>query len=104
MKVQKLNEYNKNDETYVIQEGISDIFKPATYKEKVFSSLLHLMMDEQSISEKDFKRIDVLMEKLREFFKDNRVNNVINEFEEEERRNSYCAEFIYDAIIKNSEF
>lgn len=103
MKVQKLKEYNK-EENCVINEGLSDIFKPATYKEKVFSSLLHLMMDEQKISEKDFNRTDNLMDKLREFFKNDNVNNVINEFEEEERRDSYCAEFIYDAMIKNSEF
>lgn len=104
MKVQKMNEYYKKEESYIINEGLSDIFKPATYKEKVFGSLLHLMMDEQNISEKDFKRTDDLMDKLREFFKDDKVNNVINEFEEEKRRNNYCAEFIYDAMIKNSEF
>jgi hypothetical protein len=100
MIVQKLNEYYKKEEDiHIVSEGFK--MKPPTYKEKVFSSLLHLMMDEQGISEKSFKETDNLIEKLKEFFKDEKVDNVINEFEEEGRRNTYCAEFIYDAMIKN---
>ncbi len=98
MKVQKINEYNKTEEPYMINEGL---FTPPTYKEKVYSSLLHLMMDDQGISEKDFKSVDNLMDKVKEFFKDEKVINVINQFEEEERRDTFCAEFIYDAMIKN---
>jgi predicted metalloendopeptidase len=97
-----MNEYYKKEEPITINEGMSDIFKTPTYKEKVFSSLLNLMMDDQGISEKDFDSTDRLMNKLREFFKDEKVTNVINEFEEEGRRDNYCAEFIYDAMIKNS--
>ena len=41
------------------------------------------------------------MDKVKEFFKDEKVTNVINEFEEEGRRDNFCAEFIYDAMIKN---
>jgi len=98
MKVQKLNEYYKEEESFTINEGI---FKSPTYKEKVYSCLLHLMMDDQGISEKDFKSVDNLMDKVKEFFKDEKVTNVINEFEEEGRRDNFCAEFIYDAMIKN---
>ena len=101
--VQKINEYYKEEETYKIDEGIGSIFKPPTYKERVYSNLLHLMMEEQKVSEKDFERTDDLIDKIRTFFKDNeRVDNVINEFEEENRRPTYCAEFIYDAMIKNN--
>lgn len=105
MKVQKMNEYHKEEETYRIDEGMGNVFKykPPTYKERVYNNLLHLMMEEQEISEKDFKRTDDLIDKLKTFFKENeRVDNVINEFEEEKRRPTYCAEFIYDAMIKNN--
>jgi hypothetical protein len=102
MKVQRLNEYYKEEETYRIDEGIFNI-KPPTYKERVISCLIHLMMEEQQVSEKDFKRTDSLIDEIKNFFVDNdRVNNVIKEFEEEGRRVNYCAEFIYDAMIKNN--
>lgn len=98
MKVHKINEYYKEEESLTINEGL---FKTPTYKEKVFSSLIHLIMDDKGISEKSFDEIDRLTDNLREYFKDVKVDNVVKEFEEEGRRENFCAEFIYDAMIKN---
>lgn len=97
MKIQKINEFYKKEST-IINEGL---YKTPTYKEKVFSSLIHLIMDDRGISEKSFDEVDRLIDNLREYFKEDKVNKVINEFEENGRRENYCAEFIYDTMIKN---
>lgn len=85
-----------------LNEDISSIFKPYTYKELVSRSLLDIIMREKEISEKDFSRIDNLIKNINDYFNNNdKIDTIIKEFEEKQSRSEYCAEFIYDNIIKN---
>lgn len=100
MIIKKLNDF---EEIYSINENLSDIFKKPTYEEKVRSSLMYIIMEEKQISEKSFDRIDSLINHINEFFKNNnKVKDIIKEFEDKKSRNHYCAEFIYDNLIKNN--
>ncbi len=94
MKIKRFNQINEN---------ISNIFKPLTYKELVSRSLLDIIMREKGISEKDFNRVDNLIKNIKDYFNNNdKIDNIIKNFEEKESRTEYCAEFIYDNIIKNN--
>jgi hypothetical protein len=87
-----------------VNESISDIFTVTyTYTDKVRSSLTDIIMDENRISEKDFKRVDVVLANAKELFKTNdTVKQIIEEGEKEGKRHKYVAEEIFHKIIKNN--
>ena len=72
-----------------------------SYKKLVKSALLNIIMDVERISEKSFKQVDEKIQYIKNIFENNRqIENIINDCESQSKRYKYCAEFIYENVIK----
>jgi hypothetical protein len=89
----------------IIKENISSIFNiKYTYKDGVKSALLNIIMEEEHISEKAFKLVDEKLKFIKDLFTNNKqIESIINECEAQDKRYKYCAEFIYENVIKNND-
>lgn len=75
-----------------------------TYSDKVKSSIIDIISNVKGISEKDFTTYDTLKERVeKELYHNDDVIEIINNFEEDEKRINYCAEHIYETYIKNTD-
>lgn len=78
-------------------------FPVPQYKTRVKDYLVHIITDENGISEKSFSQYDSVINEVGEFFKENEsARNMINEFEKIEARPEYVAEKIYNEIFHGS--
>ena len=93
----------KNFEDFKVNENFDFIFKEPKYIDKVGSSLLSIIMNEERISEKSFKQVDEKMDFVNNLFHDEDIKEKINKFSDEGKRHDYCAEYLYDEYIKNDE-
>jgi len=88
------------------KEKIIEAFgsKLTQYGYKVKRDLLDIICNEKRISEKDFKRIDVVQEMIDLVFEYNpEIDEIIKRYDQQNKRISYCAEHIYDWFIKGTE-
>lgn len=66
------------------------------YKTRVKDSVVQIIVNERSISEKSFSLYDEVISEVAEFFKNNeQANKIILECEKTDKRPEYCAEYIY---------
>lgn len=87
-----------------INESINDIFnKKYTYTDRVKDDLIGILMEVQRISEKDFKKIDNIVELVKNYLSENDIKNIILDCEQNNKRPRLCAELIYNDIIKNKQ-
>lgn len=87
-----------------INESINDIFNiKYTYTDRVKDDLIGILMDIERISEKDFKKIDNIVELVKNYLSENEVKSIISECEQNNKRSRLCAELIYNDIIKNKQ-
>jgi hypothetical protein len=84
-----------------INENIASIFNyTRTYTDNVSGALIDVMMRANKVSEKDFRRVDSIMANVKELMtKNDEVKDIIAEFETENKRVEFCAEYIYHYII-----
>jgi hypothetical protein len=84
-----------------INENISSVFNyTRTYSDEVSSSLIDIIMRENGVSEKSFSRVDAIMKNVKELLTNNKeVKDIIAEYETENKRSNFCAEYIYHYII-----
>jgi hypothetical protein len=84
-----------------INENLASIFNRTwTYIDAVSSSLIDIIMRENGVSEKDFTRVDVIMKNVKTLLTTNdEAKEIIGEFESENKRVEFCAEYIYHYII-----
>lgn len=82
------------------------IFKEKTFKEKVINSLVDIVMDENSVSEKDFTRYDIIIEMVTKLVNENEhILDIIKKYELKNCRVNLVSEIIYQSyknIIKLS--
>lgn len=79
--------------------NIFDMFKEKIYKEKVLDNIIYISQEEKGISEKSFKLLDELIEKVKIVFNDiENIDEIVNDFEMNECRVKFAAEFIYYQI------
>lgn len=87
-----------------INESIGDIFnRKYTYSDRVKDDLIGILMEVQRISEKDFKKIDNIVELVKNYISENDIKNIILDCEQNNKRSRLCAELIYNDIIKNKQ-
>lgn len=69
----------------------------SSYKDNVRDSLYDIVCDEERISEKDFKKLDTLSERLEIFYDEHeqQILYLISDFEKNKYRSEYCAEKLY---------
>lgn len=90
-----------DDENFEIIKENNIFNMEYTYKKRVKSALLDIIMDVEGISEKSFKQVDDKIQYIKDIFVSNKqIENIINECESQNKRYKYCAEFIYENIIK----
>ena len=78
-------------------------FSVPQYKTRVKDCMVHIITDENGISEKSFSQYDSVINEVGEFFKNNEsARRVIDEFEKTEARPEYVAEKIYNEIFHGS--
>ncbi len=83
-------------------ESINDIFNTRyTYIDKVKDNLISIIMDVNYVSEKDFKKVNIIIESTNEFMVDTDVLKTVLECEESGKRPQLCAELIFDEVVKN---
>lgn len=103
MKIRRINEFlNESFKDDLKGFSIDKILKHTdTYKSKVRNCLYQIVMDEQSISEKNFTKLDKLSINLEKFYEENQqeLDKIIKYFEDTEKRAEYCAEKIYDEFV-----
>lgn len=91
MKVEKFNENLGPDFEF--------LFKEKTYKEKVCDSIVNIAQQEKGISEKSFKLLDELIANVKTIYNDiENIDDILTEFETNECRVDFAAEFIYYQI------
>ena len=57
-------------------------------------------MDANGVSEKDFSRVDSIMKNVKDLLSNNDdAKDIIAEFESENKRTDFCAEYIYHYIV-----
>jgi len=71
-------------------------FSP-TYKGRVRDALSNIICDEEGISEKDFTKLDYLIEYLEKYYDANKehIDEIISAYEKQGLRVQYCAERLY---------
>lgn len=84
-----------------INENIASLFNyTKTYSDDVSRSLINIIMDANKVSEKDFSRVDAIMKNVKILLTTNEeAKEIIGEFESENKRADFCAEYIYHYII-----
>jgi hypothetical protein len=98
MKIKKfaqLNESFKDDKTGMNLDQMMNF--QSTYKGRVRDSLFNIICDEEGISEKDFTKLDYLIEYLEKYYEENKenVDEIISAYEKQGLRVQYCAERLY---------
>jgi hypothetical protein len=90
----------KNFESF-INESIASIFNyTKTYSDDVSRSLINIIMNANGVSEKDFSRVDGIMKNVKDLLSNNDdAKDIIAEFESEDKRVDFCAEYIYHYIV-----
>lgn len=85
-----------------ISESLSSIFnKEYTYKDKVASSLVNILMDVNGISEKSFSQVDNLIANVKDVLSNNqKAIEIILAYESDDKRPDFCAEMIYDMLLR----
>lgn len=96
----KFSEFNINERySTSIETKIINGFKiPKTYFiDYVFDHIVYIICNEKHISEKNFKEYDNIINYTKEIFDINEeIINDINDFEIDDKRYEYCAEYIYN--------
>jgi hypothetical protein len=84
-----------------MNESIASIFNyTRTYSDDVSRSLIDVIMRANKVSEKSFNQVDSIMANVKELLtNNNEAKDVIAEFESENKRAEFCAEYIYHYII-----
>lgn len=78
-------------------------FPVEKYGDKVISKLIDIIITENSISEKDFKRYDEAIKEAKNIILNNEYFiKIIDECCKTKKRHSYCAEIIFDKIPEES--
>jgi hypothetical protein len=87
-----------------INENIASIFNyTRTYTDDVSSSLIDVIMRANSISEKDFKRVNNVMSNVKDLLQNNKeVKDIIAEYDADDKRAEFCAEYIYHYIVNKN--
>ena len=88
------------------EDFINEAFgsKETSYGRRVKNELLNIICDVNHISEKDFKRYDILKDRLKTAFLYNpEMDDSIRRFEKNNSRPQHCAEHIYEWFIKGKE-
>ena len=98
MKIRKftqINESFKDDKSGLSLPQLMNF--ESTYKGRVRNSLYEIVCQEERISEKDFRKLDYLMDYLEKYYEQNQENidEIINYYEEHQLRTQYCAERLY---------
>lgn len=83
-------------------KALSDLLsREYTYTDKVRSELINLITNDRKISEKSFKQYGAVMDEVKELMNTSpQVKELISQFEEKKKRPSFCAETIFDTLIK----
>ena len=98
MKVDKFDDY--------LNENLAEAFGSivTTYNKKVRSGVIDVVCDVNHISEKDFRRYDIIKDRVEQAFMYNpEMDDAIRKFENLKSRVQYCAEHIYQWFIKGTE-
>lgn len=100
MKIKKFNEYSLNESFRDDMEdmSLSDMMKhKSSYKDSVASNLTTIITNERGISEKSFKLYDDVIDEVEKFYESNKeeLDELLDLFEVNDWRQSYCAEKIY---------
>ena len=78
--------------------------KITSYNKKVRGYIIDIICDVNYISEKDFKRYDIIKDRIEDTFLYNpEMDDSIRRYEKDKSRVQYCAEHIYQWFIKGTE-
>ncbi|MEK6829536.1 MAG: hypothetical protein AABY15_05410 [Nanoarchaeota archaeon] len=85
-------------------EGWGSLKIPVSeYKTNVKDCLVHIITDENGISEKSFSQYDEVIKEVADFFNSNeKMVNLISDFESKSSRPEYAAEKIYDEFYHSN--
>jgi hypothetical protein len=97
----KINEGFKDDKSGFSLEQLMD--HTNSYKNNVRNDLHHIVCNTKGISEKSFTQLDELSNKLESFYENNKkdLDSIINEFNDNDYRSTFCAETIYSKYSDN---
>lgn len=70
-------------------------------KERIKSSIVNIVMEENSVSEKSFKKVDEIVKDVNEFY-DEQMFSISNEMYNQDKRINYIGEFLYDKYYKKN--
>lgn len=70
-------------------------------KSRIKSKIVNIIMDEESVSEKSFSKVDDIVNRVNNIFDDS-MFKLSEKMYSEGKRINYIAESIYDTYIKNS--
>lgn len=70
-------------------------------RSRIKSQIVHILMDEESVSEKSFGKVDDIVNRVNSLF-DNSMFLICEKMYSEGKRINYIAESIYDMYIKKS--
>lgn len=88
-----------NEEITYAQLGL----KEPDYKKHVKDHLHYILSNVIGVSEKDFRRSDILSDRIKDIFAHNpEIDEAVKRFEERKCRYEFCAEHIYEWFVKGT--
>lgn len=106
--IKKFGEYQKINESFrdnIKGMNLNDMMqhKPS-YKDKVACDLINIVTNERRISEKSFSEWDAVTKEIEDYYESNKefLDDIIDDYESNEWRTSYCAEKIYAENFSNN--
>jgi len=103
--IKRFDEFNSLNESYKPKQykDLADMMTNYQYNyvDKVFDNVVDIIINENAISEKDFKKYDDTKKYVEKYFDNNpEILLLIDKFNSEKKRAEYCAEVIYDEHFK----
>ena len=82
-------------------DSIEDIFAyQRPHQTNIGNQLLSILMEVRKVSEKAYESLNQLESELEELYAKNpAIETTIREFQEQGKRDAYCAEYIYDTYL-----